>query len=224
MPDIADDRPRRRGAVIGGIAAVAAAVGLGLVVMVGLAGDNPLDLGWAGLMAALRDSAPWLLGAARALDQLGGGTGGIVVVPLVVLAALGLARRPWGALYFALATVLGAAAVQLLKLLFARERPQDMLVTSDAGSFPSGHVANATIMALVLAILLGRWWVWVLGSLWVLAMLAGRTYLSVHWLTDTLGGLALSAGVVLLLGAAMWAPLSREWTRGQRAAADLTAA
>ncbi|PWD51351.1 hypothetical protein C8046_12455 [Serinibacter arcticus] len=209
--DPADDRPRRREAAVAGGLAVVVSVVIGLVVMFGFRGENALDRGWADLMASMRDAAPWFMAVARGLDQFGGHLLGIVVVPLVVALVLLLAGRRWGALYFLVSTVAGAALVQLLKFLYARERPQDMLVTSDAGSFPSGHVANACVMALVLAILVGRAWFWVVAVLYALAMLVSRTYLSVHWLTDTLGGLAVAVGVVLLIGAAMWKPLSREW-------------
>ena len=200
----------RRGAVIGAAAALLLAVVIGVIVLAVRNGDNPVDAWWAGVMASLRLSAPWYLDVAHALDWFGGGWRGIVAVPLVVIAALLMARRRWGALYFALATLGGAAAVQLLKGLFARERPQDMLVTSDFGSFPSGHVANAAVMALVLALLIRRAWMWVLGALYVMAMLVARTALSAHWLTDTLGGIAVAVGVVALLGAALWQPLQRE--------------
>lgn len=202
--------PSRRGALIGGLVALALAVVIGAVVLAVDSGNNPVDRGWATAMASLRVSAPWYLEVAHALDWFGGGWRGIVIVPLAVIAGLLLARRRWGALYFALATLVGAGAVQLLKHLFARERPQDMLVTSDFGSFPSGHVANAAVMALVLALLIRRTWCWVLGALYVVAMLVARTALSAHWLTDTLGGTAVSVGVVLLLGVALWRPLCRE--------------
>ncbi|WP_284252008.1 phosphatase PAP2 family protein [Litorihabitans aurantiacus] len=191
----------RVGLVVTGAASLVVATAIGLVVMVGLGGENVVDEAWLTLMAGMREHAAWFMPIALALNRIGGGWTAAVVVPPLVIAVLLLRRRHWGALLFAVATILGALLVQVAKHAFARERPPDMIVTSDAGSFPSGHVANATVMALVLALLLARWWAWVLASLYVLTMLLSRTYLDVHWLSDTIGGAALAVGVVLLLAA-----------------------
>jgi undecaprenyl-diphosphatase len=77
-----------------------------------------------------------------------------------------------------------------------------MLVVSDFGSFPSGHVANAATMAMCVFIIFPRLWVALAGSGYTIVMLLSRTYLGAHWLTDTVGGLLLGAGVAIVL----WAP------------------
>jgi undecaprenyl-diphosphatase len=91
-----------------------------------------------------------------------------------------------------------------------------MLVTSDVGSFPSGHVANAATMAVALALILAlqrdRWWFWMLGAGYVVAMALSRTYLGVHWLTDTIGGALLGAGVAVVL----WVPVARRLAQEPR--------
>lgn len=79
-----------------------------------------------------------------------------------------------------------------------------MLVTSDYGSFPSGHTANAATTAMVLALVFPLLWVWIAGFLYTVAMMASRTYLGAHWLSDTVGGLLLGIGVALVV----WAPLA----------------
>ena len=102
-----------------------------------------------------------------------------------------------------MAFLVSAGAVQLLKNLFGRARPEDMIVASDFGSFPSGHAANAATIAMVLWLVFPRVWTAILGVAWVVAMAISRTLLSVHWATDTLGGALVGAGVVLVLGSVM---------------------
>ena len=99
--------------------------------------------------------------------------------------------------------------MQLLKQLFGRARPEDMLVASDYGSFPSGHVANAATMAVALGVIFPAVWVWVAGAVWTVMMAISRTYLGVHWLTDTVGGFLVGAGMALVV----WAPVAERLER-----------
>ena len=78
------------------------------------------------------------------------------------------------------------------------------LVHADTGSFPSGHTANAATMVVVLGILFPRVWVWCLGVAWAVLMAISRTYLGAHWISDTIGGLLLGAGVAVIV----WTPLA----------------
>ena len=143
-------------------------------------------------------------GLALAFNYLGGGITAILVVPLVVVGGLLLWRRPWAALYFVIATILSVLVVQLLKNLFGRPRPTEILVNPDFGSFPSGHSANAALIATTLGIVFWRAWVWAAGAVYTVAMMLSRTYLGAHWISDTIGGLLVGAGIAVIV----WAPFA----------------
>ncbi|MGV8895335.1 MAG: phosphatase PAP2 family protein [Rhodoglobus sp.] len=199
----------RRWPIISGGTAVALAVTLGLLVAF-REGPYGFDTEWLDELVEHRNAfwdAP-----ALAMNFLGGGWFGIFVVPIAIAVTLLLIKRRWSALYFVLATIVSAGLVQLLKSLFGRDRPLDMLVSADPGSFPSGHVANAATMAVALAILFQRVWVWAAGGAYVVLMMLSRTYLGVHWLSDTVGGLLLGAAVAILLWAPLATRLQREWS------------
>ena len=99
-----------------------------------------------------------------------------------------------------------ALTVQLLKGLVGRPRPEDILVTADFGSFPSGHSANAATLVVCLGIVVRRVWLWAAGAAYVILMMLSRTYLGAHWVSDTVGGLLLGVAIALIV----WAPLARK--------------
>lgn len=180
-----------------GFGMLAAAAVLGAVIVFGYTEPPGFDRWWNSEIVENR--ADWMLTFALVLDHIGGGWVAILGVPLLVILALLLARRWRGALFAAMAFLASAGMVQLLKHLFGRARPEDMIVASDFGSFPSGHTANAATIALVLYLLFPRVWVAIVGAAWIVAMALSRTLLSVHWTTDTLGGALVGAGVVFVL-------------------------
>jgi membrane-associated phospholipid phosphatase len=213
--DAASRRLSRRVVLAAGIGGLLAATLLGLLIAVrqGVVGVDEL---WETGMVELR--GPVGDAIAFTMDRLGGGIVGVFVVPVVGAIVLLLCRRPWGAAYFIVASAASAGAVQVLKQLFGRARPEDMLVTSDFGSFPSGHVANAATIAVVLGVIVPKVWVWAAGAAYTVLMALSRTYLGAHWLTDTIGGALVGAGVALVLWAVFSLPLERERLRWPRSA------
>lgn len=192
-----DGKPRqlRRPSLIAGLTAILLTLGLGL--LVALRDTVGLDEEW--MNEVLEWRGPVGEAISRVFDFLGGGWFAILVVPIGVGVAFVFARRPWSALDFVLASAVAAGACQLLKVFYGRARPEQILLPLDNGSFPSGHVTNAAVIAVSLGLLLQRTWVWVVGMLYVVAMAFSRTYLGAHWLTDTVGGALLGAGVALLV-------------------------
>lgn len=195
--------------LVSGGTAVVVALALGAVVAL-RANPYGVDAEW--LEELVEHRSPLWDVPAYVMSFLGGGWFGVFLVPIGVGAALLIARKPWSALYFVVASAVSAGIVQLLKSLFARARPEQILVAADFGSFPSGHVANAATISVALAILLQRRWVWFAGAAWTLLMILSRTYLGAHWLSDTVGGLLLGGAVAVLLWAPLAARLQKEWS------------
>ena len=133
-----------------------------------------------------------------------GGSLSSTVLSVAIVALLLVRKRRYTALFFAISALASSGLVQLLKALLSRSRPEDILVVTDPGSFPSGHVANAATLAVALSIISWRWWVWIAGAAYVLIMAVSRTYLGAHWVTDTIGGFLVGAAVVVIV----WAPLA----------------
>lgn len=193
----------------GGVALLIVGLIFGLLIALG---TDVLDVdGWWNTLVGT--FYPGLRPFSLFMDFVGGGWFGTYVVPLAGALLLVLARRPWGALLFLVASALSAGVVQLVKGAFGRDRPEDMLVISDHGSFPSGHTANAATMAVILLILFPRAWVFVVGFAWTVLMGFSRTQVHAHWFSDTVGGAILGAGAALIVAAAFTVPVLKERER-----------
>lgn len=197
-----------RRAVVG-LVLITAAVVLGIAVA--LETDVDIDVWWNLTVGRV---LPSFTSLAFTLDFLGGGWFATYVVPLGGCLLFVVFRRWRSGLFFLAASALSAGFVQLLKTIFGRVRPEDMLVISDHGSFPSGHTANAATIAVVAVLLFPRIWVAIVGAAWVLLMAFSRTQVHAHWLSDTLGGLLAGAGAALVVAALFTLPLLQERSLG----------
>ena len=195
---------QRRWPLISGCVGLAAVL-IGSVMIVIRAYDvvpYSIDDGWMKYLVSRR--TPALEQVAEVFDFIGGGVFATYVVPVVGAALIWWRRGRWTAAYFLVAVAVSAGLVQLIKNIVDRPRPEAMLVTSDFGSFPSGHSANAATVATALGIIIWRTWVLIVGALYVLLMMLSRNYLGAHWLTDTVGGLVLGAAIAVVC----WAPFA----------------
>jgi membrane-associated phospholipid phosphatase len=203
------------------IAAIAVAVGaIALLLLAGITiTRHPFAIDRTIIVAVHGAGPVWLRQAMIDVTALGSST--VLTVVVAASAALLLVRGLWlTAVLTVAATATGALAVQVLKSLFARTRPDivDHLVTVGGASFPSGHSANSAIVYLTLAGLLAqvargsatRRFLLVAAVLLVTWIGASRVYLGVHWPSDVLAGW--SFGTLWALG---W------WLAGARARATL---
>ena len=131
------------------------------------------------------------------------GTAGVLC--LTALVALFLTRkRSWTWIcLLALSVPLGMLLNVLLKNIFQRARPsfEHPLLTLATYSFPSGHVAAATLLYGVLGAYLlsrsqGGWRVLIVVSAFAMVVLVGlsRMYLGAHYLSDVVAAVASSTG------------------------------
>src|SRR4051794_267499 len=163
-----------RGATLVGSGAVVLAVLLGVLIVVReQARLLGLDEEWAERMVDIQ--GPIGLWLALLFDTIGGHLIGIFLIPAGITITLFGVRRPFAALYSLTSSIASALLVQILKNYFDRPRPEDIVVTTDHGSFPSGHVANAATMATALAVIFPFAWVAIAGAVWTVMMAISRT-------------------------------------------------
>lgn len=125
-----------------------------------------------------------------------------------ILVTLAIAwQRNWYACGIWVGSLLvGQWLLVTLKNGFAWERPHLIHLPPESFAFPSGHTSMNLIFLGVLALLCLPGIAWrrqkaVLSGLFILAftIAASRLYLTVHWLTDIIGGLLLGGFVLAVL-------------------------
>ncbi|BDV32328.1 hypothetical protein Microterr_29880 [Microbacterium terricola] len=206
---------RRVTVLLVGVAATVAFVLLRLVVAFGGHKPLPIDVWWHDLMVATLTDTGVVIAWIPAIV---GGTIGMVVVGIVLVAVFALLRRFWDAVTLAAVIVVVVAIGAPMAAVIARVRPADSLAESVATSFPSGHTAVATALAMTLGLLLRRWYVWALGAVWVVGMMWSRTYLHAHWLSDVIAGMLEGIAVAAFVWFAIEALRDRRAARSPAAA------
>jgi undecaprenyl-diphosphatase len=150
---------------------------------------------------------------AVALSWLGSGA---VNWPLRVAAIALLAwRRHWLRLAaFALAVLSSELLIGPVKAAYGRDRPPGSLIETSAAAFPSGHAVAGAVTAVGLVLVLARpgpsRWRWEVRAVVFAGLMAlSRVYLRAHWLSDTVTGALLGAGLALGWPALLMALRSR---------------
>lgn len=183
-PVVAADARRTVALVVGALATVAF---VALRLAVALNGHTALDVDvwWDAAMAGIATPVGVILAWIPAIV---GGTIGMIVIGVATTIVFAVRRRPWDALTVASSIALVVAIGAPMAAVIARQRPAGSLAETMATSFPSGHTAVATTIAVVLGLILRRRWVWIAGVVWVVLMMWSRTYLHAHWLSDVAAG------------------------------------
>ncbi|MCZ3389442.1 MAG: phosphatase PAP2 family protein [Actinomycetia bacterium] len=144
-------------------------------------------------------------------SQVGSGMGETLTV-VGVAVAIGIvfliARRWASALLLATALLAEVSVFVVTTILIPRDRPdvEQLDVSPPTSSFPSGHTAAATALALTLALLVGwntrsmvaRWLAWVLAVLVGPVVAFSRVYRGMHHPTDVVVGLVIGAACATL--------------------------
>lgn len=198
LPDRPLTDPRRPVALVVGVIATVLFVGLRFAVELSGSAPLPIDQAWDDAMSALANPVGVIVAWVPAIV---GGTIGMIIIGVATTIVFLVVRRPWDALTVAASIALVVLIGAPLAAVIARSRPADSLAETVATSFPSGHTAVAATIAVTLALILRRRWVWVVGAAWVVLMMWSRTYLHAHWLSDVMAGFLEGVAVATLVWA-----------------------
>jgi len=133
-----------------------------------------------------------------ALTNLNSGMG-IFVFSVVLM--LFLAYQKWYTdLWFYVLCIMGAGmALNLIKMIIQRLRPESELLCITSYSFPSGHATMATAMAVAVYFIFVKnvhskslhLFLLLFCTTWIGMISFSRIYLDVHWVSDVIAGIGL---------------------------------
>jgi undecaprenyl-diphosphatase len=192
------------------VLALIAAVLFTLVIALGYAVTaghfRAFDLAVSQALNMQRGVAPdWLILLMQGISWIGGGIQRYFMVAILTAALW----RWWGwgaGLAMGLTTLVSAFTSDVMKVLFARVRPDLMphLDPISSAAYPSGHANNAAVVYILFIMLVpqARHPLWQAAAA-VMILLTGlsRIMLGVHWPTDVIGGWMLGTSFALMAGA-----------------------
>lgn len=125
-----------------------------------------------------------------------GNPGSVVTVFISMLAWLGMKRRYADGIRFIIVCVGGASISYVMKLFFAKPRPElwTRLISETSFSFPSGHAVGSMVVYGFISYILAikfpiyKRYIYAAGSILIIAIGFSRLYLGVHYLTDIIAG------------------------------------
>jgi membrane-associated phospholipid phosphatase len=124
----------------------------------------------------------------------------LFIISMILSAALWLKNKKPQALQLALTMAADAAILFIIKLVVARPRPLNALISAYDNAFPSGHTTSAVVFFGLLTYLLTKkkpsTATIAASTCLVIIIAASRLFLNVHWLTDVIGGLLLGTSIL----------------------------
>jgi membrane-associated phospholipid phosphatase len=120
----------------------------------------------------------------------------VVTIFISTIAWLGMKRRAADGIRFAVVCAGGILINQVMKLFFAKPRPElwMRLISEYSFSFPSGHAVGSMVVYGFIAYILAKElptykrYIYLLASILILAIGFSRLYLGVHYPTDVIAG------------------------------------
>jgi membrane-associated phospholipid phosphatase len=120
----------------------------------------------------------------------------VITVFITTIIWLGIKRRYADVARFVTVCVGGVLINQVMKLFFAKPRPElwTRLITEHSFSFPSGHAVGSMVVYGFIAYILGRellqykGYIYPTASILIIAIGFSRLYLGVHYPTDIIAG------------------------------------